>query len=170
MINRRKAQKLGTQSKEHGNYHCEVWLDRFSSNSHQTFYWSLEACWSKSRYAARSRNRVNGHRSQGCAALFVFHSYVDFYETRSLGVSAQRAQVPSPPPHAVEAISRQWVSVINQLMARALAPSGRSNPKNVSHWKKRSLKIQKCCTALTSVAIYSVPGSSCITRPWPGCF
>ena len=50
-----------------------------------------------------------------------------------LRVSAQRALVPSPPPHAVEVISRRLVSVINQLIARAFAPNGRSHSKNVSH-------------------------------------
>ena len=43
-----------------------------------------------------------------------------------LRVSAQRALVPSPPPHAVEVISR-IVSVINQLIARAFAPVGHSH-------------------------------------------
>ena len=60
-----------------------------------------------------------------------------------LRVSAQRALVPSPPPHAVEVISRRLVSFINQLIARAYAPTGRSHLKNVSHRKQRSHKIQK---------------------------
>ena len=63
------------------------------------------------------------------AVLHFLHFMTTLFSMRHvhLRVSAQRALVPSPPPHAVEVISHRIVSVINQLISRALTPAGRSH-------------------------------------------
>ena len=63
------------------------------------------------------------------AVLHFLYFMITLFSMRHvhLRVSAQRALVPSPPPHAVEVISHRIVSVINQLIARAFAPVVRSH-------------------------------------------
>ena len=69
-------------------------LAGFSSNSHHTFYWSIEAYWSKSQVEIRSRNRENGDRSQGCAALLGFYHFIELQWFRYLCVGKSD---PKPP-------------------------------------------------------------------------